>query len=260
MKVSLADIRRSLPDYKKKSDSQYLWARFVSRPLSVPLTWLLLRLGFTANQVTLFSIGLNGGAAYVMSRGDYPSFVAGAVMFNLALFLDSADGNMARATRTSSALGWMLDGLDSELFYIAFFIPIGLGVMNSGDYDRFFNSPWIFLGLGTAATVSVLFYRNFRMRLHLSNMRSSGGPLSDPDEVVGNGFGRRWLILSYGNVVSPAGSLLALVLLAAVLQAMDVFILVYGVLVPVVIVLAVMYHLWKFLRRSSRVAPDGGQG
>jgi hypothetical protein len=50
MTYSCKQIWESLPPEKQQQDG--LWTRFVLRPLSIPFTWLCLRLGLGANAVS----------------------------------------------------------------------------------------------------------------------------------------------------------------------------------------------------------------
>lgn len=248
--MKLDEIRASLPDYKKASDSRHLWVRLFVRPLSFPLTWLLLKLGLTANQVTLLSIALNGAAGWLYSQGSYTQFIVAVALSHCALLLDSIDGNMARATRTSGPLGWMLDTVGADVFYVTFFIPIGVGVINSPDYQPLVgDAEWVYLGLGTLASMSVLFYRLFRYRVHQASTEAT--PLSTPSVTEPPKSNvRRLLPIVYGNLIPPTGTVLPIVTVAAVLGLMDYFIWIYGIGVGAVIAAVIAYRSWRIYTRA----------
>jgi phosphatidylglycerophosphate synthase len=255
--VRLDEIRASLPGFKRTSDSKHFWVRFFVRPLSFPTTWLLLKLGLTANQVTFASIAMSGAAGWLYSQGSYTQFIIAAGLSHGALLADSVDGNMARATRTSGPLGWMLDTVAADLFYIAFFIPIGIGVMNSPEYAPLIgDAAWQFLGLGIMASVSVLFYRLFRYRVHEATVQlAEAGQSPEATDVTGStpaaskSLLRRAFPIIYGNIVPPTGTVLPVVTVMAALSLMDYFIWIYGIGVAATIATVVAYQLWRVTTR-----------
>ncbi|MGN6606130.1 MAG: CDP-alcohol phosphatidyltransferase family protein [Jatrophihabitans sp.] len=86
------------------------WSTFVLRRISARLTPWFVRHGIAANAVTVVSFLLGAAAGPLFACAGYPGLVAGAVLLQLALVLDCVDGEIARATRTRSALGAWLDG------------------------------------------------------------------------------------------------------------------------------------------------------
>ena len=255
--MRLNEIKASLPDLKRTSDSKHFWVRFFVRPLSFPTTWLLLKLGLSANQVTFASIAMSGAAGWLYSQGGYTQFIIAAGLSHGALLADSVDGNMARATRTSGPLGWMLDTVAADLFYIAFFIPIGIGVMNSPDYEPLIgDAAWQFLGLGVMASVSVLFYRLFRYRVHEATAQITGaGSAEDATDATDSApeasksFLRRAFPIVYGNIVPPTGTVLPVVTVMAALGLMDYFIWIYGIGIAATVTTVTAYQLWRVTTR-----------
>ena len=255
--MRLNEIKASLPDFKRTSDSKHFWVRFFVRPLSFPTTWLLLKLGLSANQVTFASIAMSGAAGWLYSQGGYTQFIIAAGLSHGALLADSVDGNMARATRTSGPLGWMLDTVAADLFYIAFFIPIGIGVMNSPAYEPLIgDAAWQFLGLGVMASVSVLFYRLFRYRVHEATAQITGArsaedatDATDSTPEAPKSFLRRAFPIVYGNIVPPTGTVLPVVTVMAALGLMDYFIWIYGIGIAATVTTVVAYQLWRVTTR-----------
>ena len=106
--------------------SENIWSGKVIRPLSYYPTSIFLKLGITANQVTLINlfIGLTGCA--MLGLGAYKATLLGAIMLNVNYLLDRVDGNIARATGTSTKLGAMIDGFSDILLDVL--IPVGIGI------------------------------------------------------------------------------------------------------------------------------------
>jgi 1L-myo-inositol 1-phosphate cytidylyltransferase / CDP-L-myo-inositol myo-inositolphosphotransferase len=88
-----------------------LVSRFLNRPISQRITWLLLRLpGARPVHVTIF----NAMLALVMvtmlfAPGGTLGLVLGGILFHAASVLDGVDGEMARATWRASPFGATLD-------------------------------------------------------------------------------------------------------------------------------------------------------
>jgi len=102
-------------------------ARFRSlyEQTTIPLGRLCLRLGLTANALTLISLLIGGLAGYAIARGRFVTGVALILLMGLA---DVLDGATARASGTASAYGTVLDHVADR--YAEFMIL--LGVMLSG--------------------------------------------------------------------------------------------------------------------------------
>jgi phosphatidylglycerophosphate synthase len=103
---------------------------------TIPLGRLCLRLGLTANILTLISLLIGGAAAYSIARGG---FVAGVGLIMLMGLADMLDGATARAGGTANAYGTVLDHVVDR--YAEFMIL--LGVMLSGAVAP----VWVMLAL-----------------------------------------------------------------------------------------------------------------
>ena len=83
------------------------------------LARLLVRAGFSANQLTLAGFGIGLGAALLVATQHYPAAIAAILCSRLC---DGLDGAMARETRVTDAGGFLDIALDF-MFYAA--IPLG---------------------------------------------------------------------------------------------------------------------------------------
>ena len=84
-------------------------ARILVRPLAgTPLT---------PNHITLLTLALGLGAAWLFATGDPVAANWGAGVFVLARFLDHFDGELARLTGQTSRLGYYLDYVSGGLSY-----------------------------------------------------------------------------------------------------------------------------------------------
>src|SRR5438132_10503274 len=71
-------------------------ARRVGRPLAVYGTWVAVRLGISAHQITIAAMLANVAAAVAIATGSRAGFVVGVAMAHLAYWLDHVDGQVAR--------------------------------------------------------------------------------------------------------------------------------------------------------------------
>jgi phosphatidylglycerophosphate synthase len=92
---------------------------------TIPLGRVCLRLGLTANTLTLISLIIGGIAAFAIARGR---FVVGVSLIGLMGIADMLDGATARAGGTAGPYGTVLDHVVDR--YAEFLIL--LGVMMSG--------------------------------------------------------------------------------------------------------------------------------
>lgn len=85
-------------------------SRWLNRPISQRITWLLLHIpGTRPIHVTIFNALLALTIVPVMVGGGRGGLIAGAILFQAASVLDGVDGEMARATFRTSSLGATLD-------------------------------------------------------------------------------------------------------------------------------------------------------
>src|SRR4051812_12568731 len=96
------------------------WNKYVARPPAALLVVLLKDTRITPNQVTLLSflVGMISAALLVLLPGHLGLLTA-VLVFELAYLLDCADGMLARARKTASAQGHLLDFLMDELKAVA---------------------------------------------------------------------------------------------------------------------------------------------
>jgi CDP-L-myo-inositol myo-inositolphosphotransferase len=89
-----------------------LVSRWLNRPISQRLTWLVLHLpGARPVHVTIFNAFLALAIFPMLAAGGQAGLVAGGILFQLASILDGVDGEMARATWRTSPLGATLDSV-----------------------------------------------------------------------------------------------------------------------------------------------------
>jgi phosphatidylglycerophosphate synthase len=96
------------------------------RKISPGATWVLARMGWSPNAVTLAFIVCGVAAGVVIALGGLATAIVGAVLVQLALLFDCSDGELARLTKRTSAGGIYLDRVGHYLCESAMLIGLGL--------------------------------------------------------------------------------------------------------------------------------------
>lgn len=223
----LADLdeARVLLERANRPDDGF-YSTFVLRKASKPVTALALRLGFSPNQVSLFSLFVGLSAAVLFGVGSPWTTLIGALLLQASLIIDCVDGEVARFTRTFSTFGAWLDAATdrvkeyaayaglawgasrhgSDLWLLAALVMVMQSVRHIGDYDfsrvQRIRESWVpraditvltdAAGKGTGATLEISAALNQR-----SNVRWAKKVLHMP-------IGERWLVISVGAVALGA--------------------------------------------------------
>jgi phosphatidylglycerophosphate synthase len=126
--------------------SELWYSRIFGRKVSIYFTWVFLKLGINEpNHVTLISlIPALFGSAFLAIPSIWNTIV-GFLIFNLYIFIDSSDGEIARYTNKKSEFGRYLDGILHIFIYAGLYIALGANI-----YLRNFDSLWLLLGIFTA--------------------------------------------------------------------------------------------------------------
>ena len=105
-------------------------SQYIYRPLSKPMTLLLLHTPVTPNQVTIF-VGILGLIGCVLTAlPGQAMLVWGALLVFIAGVIDGCDGEIARLKLQSSPIGAWLDTIVDEITSVAYFIAIGIHTYN----------------------------------------------------------------------------------------------------------------------------------
>jgi phosphatidylglycerophosphate synthase len=107
-------------------NDEHLFGRLYMRKISPGATWVLARMGWSPNAVTLAFIVCGVAAGVVIAFGGLATAIVGAVLVQLALLFDCSDGELARLTKRTSASGIYLDRVGHYLCESAMLIGLGL--------------------------------------------------------------------------------------------------------------------------------------
>ena len=144
VRTFIADMRRDVPASYKSIETEEPFDKIFTKPLGYLFTRFFIHIKWTPNMVTILSmfIGVIGGIMFYPEHFGWNLF--GVLLVIFANILDSTDGQMARLTGMKTALGRVLDGTSSTLWYIAMYCAVCCRVQD--DPIPFLNGPtwgWI---------------------------------------------------------------------------------------------------------------------
>ncbi len=153
-------------------------ARRVGRPAAVYGTWLAVRLGLSANQVTSLALAASLASAVLIATGTRWGFLSGIAVAHLAYWLDHVDGQVARWRGTSSLAGVYFDYLMHHAAAMALGFALGFGLaIRTGDVGWsaagfLVAGGWTFLGLHNDCRYKAFFQR---LKREEGSFRVEGG-------------------------------------------------------------------------------------
>jgi hypothetical protein len=153
-------------------------ARRVGRPAAVYGTWLALRLGISAHQVTVAALCANMAAALVLASGTRGGFIAGVGLALLAFWLDHVDGQVARWRGSVSLSGVYLDYLMHHAATLGLGFALGYGLAaRTGDLRWAAAGFTAALGLTGLSLHNDCRYKAFfqRLKRETGSFRVDGG-------------------------------------------------------------------------------------
>ena len=174
--ISFKDVvARQQADIKSRKKGNTIYVK-----ISLPFTYLLLKLGATPNKLTLFTYLLGIFGYIFLSIGTYLYFIIGIVSFFLFYTLDSSDGDIARILNQKSIEGIFFDEISHYVWAICFGTGIGVGlskIYSSGLY--------LYLGLAITLVISLEHSITYAMRSSIkTGMMEMGMPLKNYKPVM----------------------------------------------------------------------------
>jgi phosphatidylglycerophosphate synthase len=159
---SLARLEGALLDHLagRATGDSYL-ATLLDRPMSRPLTRLLLRTPLAPSHVTLLGVATGLLGAGGLATVSYWGRLGGVILLLVSVVLDCVDGDMARARLTQNPAGARLDVMGDYLVHLAVFTGLATGLWRAGLPA---SGLWVALTLiagvcAAMAAVHVLFIR-----------------------------------------------------------------------------------------------------
>jgi hypothetical protein len=182
---NLAELRSRVHKDRHREIGNWL-ARRVGRPSAVYGTWLAVRLGVTAHQVTLAALGVSIGSALCFGVGTRWGFIAGVALANVAFWLDHVDGQVARWHTSASLDGVYFDYLMHHAIALSQGFALGYGLATRTGDLRWAVAGfavalgWAFLGLHNDCRYKAAFQRLKRESRSFRVDGGSGGTPAPP--------------------------------------------------------------------------------
>ncbi len=250
--VTPGDARESYPPWKARFDLVGgLWNYAVARRLSFYVTPLFIRQGFSATAVTIlgWTVLLFGLLLLAVGRADQVYSVAGAALLVAWTVLDCVDGNVARYRGQCSRFGALLDSLATAVLQALLPCCVGFALYRAAIQppriaDGLHFASWHWVAIGAVQSIAVLFRKGVTLRAELG--------------VANQDWSSRKITLWTVLPRAVVGGQLPLLLLAALVRALDIFLLFYTVysLATCIAVTALALHQ---ARLADRQQPGPGR-
>jgi len=114
--------------------------RYVYRPISFPLTRLLVWTPITPNQISYVVAAIVALGCWITAHASDRAALAGTVLVLAASYLDCCDGEVARVKLLSSRLGAWIDTVVDELSSVGYMVALGWHC-HLAYGPRFFGAP-----------------------------------------------------------------------------------------------------------------------
>jgi phosphatidylglycerophosphate synthase len=133
-------------------NDEHLFGRLYMRKISPRVTWLLARLGWSPNAVTVAFVVCGVAGGVVIAFGGLATAIVALVLVQLGLLFDCSDGELARWSGRTSATGIYLDLVGHYLGEAA--LLIGLGLRAQGQLTD--TGPYVSAGLAAAVLAMIV--------------------------------------------------------------------------------------------------------
>ena len=194
------------------------WAgRLYMRSVSPRATWVLARLGFSPNAVTVAFIACGIAAGVVVAFGGLAAAIVAAVLVQAALLFDCSDGELARWSKRTSATGVFLDGMGHYLGETA--LLVGLGIRAQGHLTT--SGSYLTVGLAAALLAALVKAETDNVVVARAKAGLPAGHDNEALQPRGSGLAlaRRLASVLHVHRIIQAVELSLLILLAAVVDA-----------------------------------------
>jgi len=143
-----------------------LLARYIARPSAVYGTWLAIRVGLSANQVTGLALFAAVAGSVGIGTGTRTGFLVGTIFLCFSFWLDRVDGQLARWYKTASLNGVYYDYLMHYVANFALGFALGYGlVRRTGDSGWAIAGGMIALGWSALSLHNDCRYKAFFQEL-----------------------------------------------------------------------------------------------
>lgn len=155
MNITLKDIEKSLPRSKNKVSS--FWVRLWVRKFSYLVTYVCLKLGLSANTVSVISAIDALLGSILLSINNTWAMLAGVILINFWIVLDCVDGNIARILKKTNRSGEFYDAVSGYVVCAFAYLAVGIAAYHSSTL--FGKYQYICIIMGGLASITDLYAR-----------------------------------------------------------------------------------------------------
>lgn len=248
MNYSAKYFRESLPEWKRKKDP--ILSKVFYRPVSFYVASIATKLNISANEISYFSTGLAIVACSLFLFDSFISRLYGAIIINLWLILDCADGNIARSVK-KQPFGEFADGISSYILVALMCTTISFSVYFTGGLLFNARSPWIILMGAIASIADTLMRLIYQKFTNVSiNLQSTGVIPAQSDKRVDNNSVDSFRVrieaeLGIGGILPLA------ILLATIFNALDLIIIYCFVYYVLACIISTFMLIFKAIKLSK---------
>jgi phosphatidylglycerophosphate synthase len=176
--------------------------RYLYRPVSFPLTRLLVWTPITPNQISLLVAVMVAIGCWLTASASMNRVIAGTVLILAASYVDCCDGEIARLKLLSSRLGAWLDTIIDELSSVGYMVALGIHChLYFGDrYGLELWHPAIVVGVITYGWSIYCVYYNIIVAVGSANSQDYVGRF---EVVPGNTPGAVRLVPAAAKAITP---------------------------------------------------------
>lgn len=215
---------------------------YIYRPLSFFFSSVLIRTGFTANQVTIFRffcfIGLVTPLCFAKNINTI--YVIMALLF-VCEILDFADGNIARYRKTSSLFGKFIDGF-FDIFNVLIFLAIPFVSRNQGANYFPFEIELIMANILVITTLMYYFF-DLRLNLYLKLVRKTKQLDSNQSS---NGQSRDKVKYIKKIMDTIDGAFIPVIIMFTILWGASPVLILYFIFKPIYSLLRIIFYMKKY--------------
>ena len=148
--MTLKDLRKKLEKGRRES---FLSSKYLFRYISIPFSYVFIKIGLSANQITLISLVFAILGALLQYTDNTNILIISIFLMNLYTVLDHCDGEVARYEnwigRKKGMEGPYLDAIVHYLFTPIFYVSIGMA-----KAELMQNNIYLFQGVVVAIWLS----------------------------------------------------------------------------------------------------------
>lgn len=180
---TLNNVKTSMPKEKAREDS--IWAKMWVRSIGNLLAWLCIRIGISANQVSVVAIIDVWLACILMCTNSIPFIILGIVLLNLFIVFDATDGTIARTLKKDSYMGEFFDALGGYTICAFSLLAVGICAANTGKV-MLINNPIFLVACGALGSISDILsrltYQKYTANTMIANYKM-GKPIYRENDV-----------------------------------------------------------------------------